>query len=75
MSKFLPVLVPTVLVPTAVRREDIVLEVVKSVATDAFRCGRCCKRECTYYEMKTCSADKPMTQFIRCLNCGKQWRQ
>ena len=47
----------------------------KSMATDQFLCTRCFKRECTYYEMQTRSADEPMTIFINCLNCGKNWRQ
>jgi len=51
------------------------LEGNKSMATDQFLCGRCHKRECTYYEMQTRSADEPMTIFINCLNCGKNWRQ
>ena len=59
----------------AVKRETNMLSVDKSMATDMFKCSRCGKRECTYYEMQTRSADEPMTQFIRCLNCGKQWRQ
>lgn len=59
----------------AMKREAKMLEVDKSMATDMFRCSRCGKRQCTYYEMQTRSADEPMTQFIRCLNCGKQWRQ
>jgi len=59
----------------ATKREAKMLEVDKSAATDMFRCSRCGKRQCTYYEMQTRSADEPMTQFIRCLNCGKQWRQ
>jgi transcription elongation factor S-II len=59
----------------AVKREAKMLEVDKSMATDMFKCTRCGKRQCTYYEMQTRSADEPMTQFIRCLNCGKQWRQ
>jgi DNA-directed RNA polymerase subunit M/transcription elongation factor TFIIS len=59
----------------AVKKEAKMLTVDKSMATDMFRCSKCGKRECTYYEMQTRSADEPMTQFIRCLNCGKQWRQ
>jgi transcription elongation factor S-II len=51
------------------------LEGNKSMATDQFLCTRCYKRECTYYEMQTRSADEPMTIFISCLNCGKNWRQ
>jgi len=51
------------------------LEGNKSMATDQFLCTRCYKRECTYYEMQTRSADEAMTIFINCLNCGKNWRQ
>jgi DNA-directed RNA polymerase subunit M/transcription elongation factor TFIIS len=56
-------------------REKRQLEGNKSMATDKFTCGRCWKKECTYYEMQTRSADEPMTIFITCLNCGKHWRQ
>lgn len=57
------------------KREAKMLEVDTSMATDMFRCSRCGKRQCTYYEQQTRSADEPMTIFIRCINCGKQWRQ
>ena len=56
-------------------REQKILEGNKSRATDQFKCKKCGKRECTYYEMQTRSADEPMTIFITCLNCGKHWRQ
>jgi transcription elongation factor S-II len=56
-------------------REKKQLEGNRNMATDHFLCGRCHKRECTYYEMQTRSADEPMTIFITCLNCGKHWRQ
>jgi transcription elongation factor S-II len=55
-------------------REQKILEGNKSRATDQYKCHRCGKRECTYYEMQTRSADEPMTIFITCINCGKQWR-
>jgi DNA-directed RNA polymerase subunit M/transcription elongation factor TFIIS len=58
-----------------VQREQKILEGNKSRATDQFKCRRCFKRECTYYELQTRSADEPMTIFITCLNCGKEWRQ
>lgn len=58
-----------------VQREQKILEGNKSRATDQFKCRRCYKRECTYYELQTRSADEPMTIFITCLNCGKEWRQ
>jgi transcription elongation factor S-II len=55
-------------------REKQQLEGNKALATDLFKCGRCHKRECTYYELQTRSADEPMTKFISCLNCGNHWR-
>jgi DNA-directed RNA polymerase subunit M/transcription elongation factor TFIIS len=55
-------------------REQKILEGNRSRATDKYKCNRCGKRECTYYEMQTRSADEPMTVFITCLNCGKQWK-
>ncbi|KAI9355728.1 transcription factor S-II, central domain-containing protein [Zopfochytrium polystomum] len=42
--------------------------------TDAFRCGKCGKRKCTYYQKQTRSADEPMTTFVTCLNCGHKWK-
>ena len=57
------------------QREQKILEGNKSRATDQFKCRRCLKRECTYYELQTRSVDEPMTIFITCLNCGKEWRQ
>ena len=56
-------------------REQKLLEGDRSRATDQYKCHRCGKRECTYYELQTRSADEPMTIFITCLNCGKRWRQ
>jgi len=55
-------------------REQKILEGNKSRATDEYKCKRCNKRECTYYEMQTRSADEPTTIFISCLNCGQRWR-
>ncbi len=57
------------------QREQRLLEGNKANATDKFFCGRCHKRECTYYELQTRSADEPMTIFIQCVNCGKRWTQ
>lgn len=48
----------------------------KNVAvTDQFRCGKCKKRECTFFTMQTRSSDESETIFIRCINCGHQFRQ
>lgn len=42
--------------------------------TDMYKCSKCKKRECTYYEMFTRSADEASSLFIRCINCGHSWR-
>jgi len=63
------------LIELTMKREAKMLEVDKSSATDMFKCGKCKKRECSYYEYQTRSADEPMTQFIRCLNCNNRWTQ
>lgn len=55
-------------------REQQQLEGNKAMATDMFKCNRCGKRETTFYELQTRSADEPMTKFITCVNCGKRWR-
>jgi DNA-directed RNA polymerase subunit M/transcription elongation factor TFIIS len=39
-----------------------------------FTCGRCKSKKTTYYEMQTRSADEPMTVFVSCLNCDKNWK-
>tara|TARA_B110000495_G_C22935180_1_gene546875 strand:+ start:588 stop:1109 length:522 start_codon:yes stop_codon:yes gene_type:complete len=43
--------------------------------TDQFRCGKCKKKECSYYELQIRSADESATLFITCLNCGAKWKQ
>ena len=43
--------------------------------TTMFKCGRCNKRNCSYFELQTRSADEPMTIFITCLECGKKWKR
>lgn len=42
--------------------------------TDTFKCGKCGKRRCTYYQKQTRSADEPMTTFVTCLNCNHRWK-
>jgi hypothetical protein len=57
------------------KRETTMLEGNQEEGSDMFTCKRCGKSKTRYWEMQTRSADEPMTIFIRCLNCGKEWRQ
>lgn len=43
--------------------------------TNMFTCGKCKKKECTFYELQTRAGDEASTIFIRCINCGNSWRQ
>ena len=56
------------------KRDKILYEVKPEAMTDQFKCGRCKKRKCSYFEMQTRSADEPMTIFVTCINCGKRWK-
>ena len=46
----------------------------KVATTDEFLCKKCHKRCCTYFSQQTRSADEPETIFVRCVNCGYQFR-
>ena len=54
--------------------DKMLYELRTETATDIYKCGRCKKRMCTYYQLQTRCADEPMTTFITCLNCGKRWK-
>lgn len=40
----------------------------------AYTCGKCKSRKTVYASFQIRSADEPMTNFVRCLNCGKSWK-
>ena len=42
--------------------------------TDTLSCPKCHKREVSFYQAQTRSADEPMTTFCTCQPCGHQWR-
>ena len=56
------------------KRDKVLFETKKEAATDQFKCSRCKKNECVFYELQTRSADESMTIFVICLNCGKRWK-
>ena len=63
------------LVDAKIKRDKNLTEIDMSAATDEFKCYKCQKRVCSYYQLQTRSADEPMTAFITCLNCGNRWKQ
>ena len=40
----------------------------------AYTCGKCKSRKTVYSSMQIRSADEPMTNFVTCLACGKNWK-
>lgn len=38
-----------------------------------FACVVCESKNTDFYQLQVRSADEPMTSFIRCLDCGKQF--
>jgi transcription elongation factor S-II len=62
------------LVEAKIKRDKTLTEIDMSAATDEFKCYKCQKKVCTYYQLQTRSADEPMTTFITCLNCGNRWK-
>lgn len=53
---------------------DAQLATVQGTKTDMLKCGKCKKKDCTYNQLQTRSADEPMTTFVLCNNCGNRWK-
>lgn len=62
------------LIEQKLKRDKSLTSVNLSAATDEFKCYKCKKRKCTYYQLQTRSADEPMTTFVTCLVCGNRWK-
>lgn len=56
------------------KQNELMYETRMEVATSDFTCPKCHQSKCTYYQLQTRAADEPMTTFITCINCGKQWK-
>jgi len=54
--------------------DDAQLAMAEGTKTDLLQCGACKKRNCTYNQMQTRSADEPMTTFVLCNECGHRWK-
>ncbi|XP_017068061.1 transcription elongation factor S-II [Drosophila eugracilis] len=53
---------------------DAQLATVQGTKTDLLKCAKCKKRNCTYNQLQTRSADEPMTTFVMCNECGNRWK-
>jgi len=56
------------------KKMDLLSEENKQEGTSQFKCGRCKKNNCTYFQLQTRSADEPMTVFVTCLECNNRWK-
>lgn len=54
-------------------KDEFLYSKVFVARTNEFKCGKCKKNECTYYQLQIRSADEPMTTFVSCLECGNKW--
>lgn len=54
--------------------KDHQMSVQEGTPSDMFKCGKCGKKNCTYTQVQTRSADEPMTTFVFCRECGNRWK-
>ena len=54
-------------------RKQALAEEAKNI-TGFFTCARCKSKKTTYYQLQTRSADEPMTTYVSCMQCGKNWK-
>ena len=46
----------------------------KDNVVSIYKCGKCKKNECTFYQLQTRGADEATTTFVECVNCGHKWK-
>ena len=47
----------------------------RRVGSSLFTCPKCRKANAVYTQVQTRSADEPMTNLCRCLECNNRWRE
>ena len=62
------------LIQAKMKRDKTKYDTTIKANTDTFTCKKCHSKNCTYYQQQTRSSDEPMTTFVSCLDCGKNWR-
>jgi transcription elongation factor S-II len=53
---------------------DSQMAVTEGTKSELLKCSKCGKRNCSYNQMQTRSADEPMTTFVLCHECGHRWK-
>lgn len=61
------------LLETKCKRDASKFNINVEASTDVYVCRRCKSRKCTYEAVQIRSSDEPMTIFVNCLSCGKNW--
>lgn len=54
--------------------EKNMFEKRKDNVVHIYKCGKCKKNECTFYQLQTRGADEATTTFVECVNCGHKWK-
>ncbi len=62
------------LVEAKIKRDKNVNDIDSMATSTEFKCFKCKKNKCSYYQQQTRSADEPITTFMSCLNCGNSWK-
>lgn len=69
--------------PVAIRKKQIKIDEerkymsqneIENFPDGLFTCGKCKKKKTTYYQLQTRSADEPMTTYVTCILCNKNWK-
>lgn len=62
------------IIQSEIERNKAAYNINKVAMTDQITCGKCKKKNISYYELQTRSADEAITQFFNCLDCGNKWK-
>lgn len=62
------------------QKEDVIVigreeQKIRTLPKTKVECPKCGNNEAFYWLVQTRSADESSTQFFRCTNCGRTWRE
>lgn len=56
------------------KRDQSRFVVNQRATTSVYTCGKCKSNSCVFHSVQIRSSDEPMTVFVTCLDCGKNWK-